>query len=538
MNAVGGGASRSAGDRQGGAVGGAGHRAKASPRPGLPLVLLSGLGAWAIPPAAAEVDITPSLSLEEAYTDNVYMTESGKEGDLISTGTAAIDLRSLSRRLKASSNYSISQDLYLDHSELNGYQQSFLGVNQATVVEEHFFVDARGALSQQQTSGVGDQTATNRTNPGGGQTQVLNVSLRPYYVQHWDDLVVSTLSYRLNTVQYLSPSSGDSGETPEGSVQHQTSIEVGNGTFFDRTLWAARVEDDRSVGGSKETTSQTYEGRGEYRLTRMVGLLATVGYDSFSDGGDSEDSEETTALYGRSNSDQYSGAFWNAGVHLTPGPRTDLSVRYGQRYNEPWWSGDLTYRLSEALTFRASYGVDVQNQQQNLASRLDAVRFDGDTLDLVDGAGNPADPNRTDSTLVDAVSRTETLRVGLNGVLDRNSFEVQGSYIQRDYGSSSLRPKDNTLQVSGSYRRTLSPLTGAGVRVSYSTRDGEFSGTTSSSSSASSASASKNTLMMSVNMDHKLSDTLRGRVEVSRLERSGGSEVTENAVSLFLKASF
>jgi predicted porin len=76
-------------------------------------------------PGAAFADeiwtITPSLQLGENYTDNVFGTAHNRESDFITQITPGIGLSYATPTLKLSASYSVTGELYADHSDLDNF---------------------------------------------------------------------------------------------------------------------------------------------------------------------------------------------------------------------------------------------------------------------------------------------------------------------------------------------------------------------------------------------------------------------------------
>src|SRR5215813_2716717 len=64
---------------------------------------------------------TPSLSVDEKYTDNVFGTPHDRQSDFITQMTPAIALSYDTRLLKLSLSYAITGEIYADHSDLDNF---------------------------------------------------------------------------------------------------------------------------------------------------------------------------------------------------------------------------------------------------------------------------------------------------------------------------------------------------------------------------------------------------------------------------------
>src|SRR5262245_45463030 len=64
---------------------------------------------------------TPSLTVDEKYTDNVFGTPHDRQSDFITQITPAIVLFYDTRLLKISLSYAITGEIYADHSDLDNF---------------------------------------------------------------------------------------------------------------------------------------------------------------------------------------------------------------------------------------------------------------------------------------------------------------------------------------------------------------------------------------------------------------------------------
>ncbi len=81
---------------------------------GLAVILLS-----AFPVLAAKIDVTPSISLDQAYDSNVFNTNGGEKGDFILRATPALTFSLKMPETTLSMRSSITSDTYYKYTELN-----------------------------------------------------------------------------------------------------------------------------------------------------------------------------------------------------------------------------------------------------------------------------------------------------------------------------------------------------------------------------------------------------------------------------------
>jgi len=414
----------------------------------LPAAVLPALGTAVVVGEArgADLEVTPGLTVEETYTDNVRGVATGAEGDFITSATASVDARSNGARVQFSTNASLAYDDYLETDLADGWRVDLLGAATAEVVEDNFFVDLRAAVSQEALSRTvtQDLTVFDRQQAITDQTRVVSYAITPRYVNRFGTFADLDVSYTFAQVRFDESDVGDAGEAgrPEGTTQQTARATLVSGDRFTRLPWVATVEDDRS-----DTTDRTtVEASGEYVWNRHLGLLFGAGRDWIDGDGLSQDLD---------------GVFWNLGVRLTPGPRTNLRASYGRRYGGETFDASLQYRVTESLTFTATYDVALQTVQETFTDALQDVVIDEEGNLVGDTTGLPADPNdRPFDATTETTSVNRTLTLGFGGTIGQNSYTLSGTWTERDFeraGTGPASSNSSNLSVSAGYSRQISP---------------------------------------------------------------------------------
>src|SRR5947207_13763369 len=111
------------------------------------------LAALSAPTAyAGDWMITPRITAQEIYTDNVLLTPTNRRSDFITTIAPGLSIAGESPRLQAKFDYAPTLQRYLLTPDLNFIGQNLYANATGTVVPDLFFVDARGFLSLQPSS--------------------------------------------------------------------------------------------------------------------------------------------------------------------------------------------------------------------------------------------------------------------------------------------------------------------------------------------------------------------------------------------------
>jgi hypothetical protein len=496
---------------------------------------LAGTVPAAIP--ARDWVITPSLSLREAYTDNVRLTAVGQPDTLTTIG-AGLTVEEDTRRLKLTLDGQVTYDAYRRATDLDGIRYAIYGNALGEVIENTLMIDTRASINVQPISANGVISAIDRRLPG-NQVEVINASISPYLIHDFGSWASGELRYRLSLLDYsgvdgtsqtaLADSLGaaPAGATPLTAVPFALANTTSNqilanlraGPEFTMFRWVAEGWANQayySAGGT--VTQSSFSLTGEYALMRQVALIAIGGFDSFSD----------SALAA---SDQLDGSV-RVGTRLTPGPRTDLLLEGGTRYGGPYWSGQFRYRVSSKLLLSAIHREMVTTQQDLANSSLnDLVRDDqGRLADPL--TGNIVDPNFFPFSSSAQSFSLQTSRIELGGSADRTSGDLSLEYDQRVLGASSLGggggDHQNSLLVGGSLSRQLTRR--SDLSLSF------WLGKTEDNLSTGSYSIRR----VSATYDYDLTASLRGSLGFRRytLNNEIGPRYSENAATITLRREF
>ncbi|MEH6547057.1 MAG: TIGR03016 family PEP-CTERM system-associated outer membrane protein [Sneathiella sp.] len=453
---------------------------------------------------AADWIFTPYVGIREAYTDNVLSTATNTESDFLTTLSAGFTIDGIGNRLNLRGSYDGAYDKYVDTSELDGFRNSLLGSANAELVEDHFFLDGQIAYTAEDLSTTGGGSSAIDRTLSSEQTQVLNYSISPYYVQRFGGTAVGIARYRFSQVSFDETDVGGATSNPGTETTNEVNLILESGRDFSRTSWTLEAFGvDTDVEDGDDLKRGTFVAGGQYSINRNVALLGITGYDEF----DGENIDN----------DELSGAFIGAGVRLTPGPRTDLSLGYGYRYGEAIWNMDFSYIVSSAAILTASYFVDVGTGGQAYTNR-----------DVLDEDGELINTNFSNTDFVGTTAKVETFDIGLTGTRGLNSYRAGGAYEKRDFLTSNTN--DETVSVFGRYSRELSPKLGASIDGSWSkVIEPETPGT------------AETTIRAGASLNYRFGHNFTGSLAYNYYDRDAditADNIRENAISVSLNKSF
>ena len=252
--------------------------------------------------------IVPTFAANTTLTNNVNLSATNKESDLILGLSPGIQMGGQSGRVRGFLNYALTANVHARSNESNSFTNSLAASGSVEAVENWLFVDANASISQQFLSPFGAQSPNTSLN-NNNRTEVTSVSVAPR--------VQGQIAGQVNYVGRAFYSFTDS-----GSSQASNSTVWGALLGFDSsTRWArlgwgldfsyreASFTDRRSEFDQLNVLSLNYAITPELRAT-LRGNVETGNLASI-------DTETRTG--------------WGAGLHWRPSPRTNLMVDYDQR---------------------------------------------------------------------------------------------------------------------------------------------------------------------------------------------------------------
>ncbi len=141
-----------------------------------------GLACLAMPAMAGEWTITPTMAVSETATDNVNLTQRHKQSDLITDLTPGIQIDGRGSRVQLHLEYQMHNLMYAQESSRNQTQNYLNSFGTIELLENRFFLEGSGNISQQNTNAFGPTTASNvNVNTNRNTTETSTFRLSPYF---------------------------------------------------------------------------------------------------------------------------------------------------------------------------------------------------------------------------------------------------------------------------------------------------------------------------------------------------------------------
>ncbi|WP_207479369.1 TIGR03016 family PEP-CTERM system-associated outer membrane protein [Arenibaculum pallidiluteum] len=456
------------------------------------------------PAAAANLRIENAVSGSVTASDNLRLEPAGsKESGFILGQTGQTSVRADGNRLDAALDLSLDLIETLGSEREVTLRQTGFGFGTAELLEDLLFVEAQGSvqrvlLDPAQSSGL----TANPYSTQEDRANAYSLSVSPWLQHDFAGWAQGELRYRRSEV-LISEGVGDS------SVD-EASARLRSGRRFDRLNLDALAErhetESETRTGDLERTTALLDGR--WFLFRQFAVVGSAGYETI----------ESPGLTGPPD-----GAIWTAGIYTRPGPRTELEARFGHRYGGSIWEGSGSYKLSERVVVRASYGESIETTQQSLLSL--GYALDPVTNRIIDPRTSLPVEADAGNGLFNQVYRSKQGTVSVTAAFSRTEATLAYTDTVRDFD---LRPDDHVRQFSSRIDHRLTPLLSGAVALGYQRYD-------------QSATAEYGTFLGRVELSRRLSTDFRltGALSHSRREADSGTPgYTETAATVSVRLDF
>lgn len=297
------------------------------------------LGLFVYSASAAKWEITPTVSVQETYTDNVGLEPAGAErSEWITQLKPGISVVGRGPRLRVNAAYA-PQGRYYAQAGSSTVSHQLKADSNAELVDQLLFLDARAAVTQQNISLLRPQAVSN-VNTTGNRTNVRTFLVSPY-LRH-------DFGYDAQGEIRLTYSAVDSGATASfsNSRANRINMRLVSGPAHKLLTWSFAYNRERiDYTNSQHVNTENFSTGVRRLITPRVGLLANVGYEN--------DDFVTTGPTPK-------GTFWSAGLDWTPTPRTRLAATTGRRFFGATRSLRFNHR-TRLTVWSASYSEDITN---------------------------------------------------------------------------------------------------------------------------------------------------------------------------------
>lgn len=252
--------------------------------------------------------VVPTFGANATLTNNVNLSATDKESDLILGLSPGIQIGGQSGRLRGYLNYALTGNFYASHSESSSFTNALAAAGTAEVVDNWLFVDANASISQQYISPFGTQSPVSSLN-NDNRTEVRTVSVAP----HMRGQIAGQVNY-VGRAFYSFTDSGTS--QADDSTVWGALLGFDSTTRWSRLSWGLDFTYREAKFGNR---------RNQFDQLNVLSLNYAITPElRVSLRGNVETSNLTTL-------DNETTSGWGGGVRWTPSPRTNFIAEYDQR---------------------------------------------------------------------------------------------------------------------------------------------------------------------------------------------------------------
>lgn len=389
--------------------------------------------------------IQPRIGVQVAATDNVTMVNTNKVSDFITRATLGADARFDNERVKADLTIDGMYEFYSKQSSYNTFNYRGQGSASYMLVPETLAIEAAGARTQGSLTTFGSTDFYRSGNSN--DFQVTTYYVGPHLTFRPGNLVDVSAAARYGQVYYDAPS--NLGVAPLANATTVTQV-IGAADTKER-LGRLRIV----ASGQYEQDDKFFKNRAGaasafYQVTPRFTGIVRAGYD---------DVRLATAV-------SLSKPFWSVGGQYAYNDRVQFRVEGGQRFGEPYYSGDAAIRLSRNVGFLANFSNTLAPGPIAISNIL---------VDSVGGLDQPlplpiAPPAfQLTNSFYNQPSLNRTGGAHLVASTDRQTLDLEVIGAQQKF--LTVAGENNTVSYAATYQYKLRPdLTGT-LRYQYATQN-------------------------------------------------------------------
>ena len=453
------------------------------------------LGFVTFPVFAGDWKITPTFAVNETATDNVYLSQSNVKSALVSDINPGIRIVGSGDRAKLRLSYQMHNLFYsTDPSNNNQTQNSLNALGTLEALENWFFIDASGYISQQSISAFGASSSSSSTN-----TNVNNN-------------ISETSTYRISP--YIRGSFGSVADYQLRYDWSSTSSQTGSAYDLTNKTWVANLKGATrlaSFGWAIDGSSLTSD-QGSLRTKKDNRIRGILSYQI-------DPQFQVSLIVGREENnyqsqDLESNNTNGAGFEWSPTERTRMAFSREDRFFGPGNTFDFSHRTARTA-WNMGASKDASNSQQNQRG----VSL-GTNYDLLFSIFSPAFPN-PEETAAFVNAYLQANGISPDAQLQSGFLSNQTVVQQLRHFSFALLGARNTVTFAAAQNDTqnVTLLNGLGVGIGSGPSQNNV-----------------NQISASINWSHKLTplSSLIGTISKSNSKGTGTNtlETTQRLTSL------
>lgn len=419
---------------------------------------------------AIDFQFTPSLTIQETYSDNIRLAAKGQEkGAFVTEISPGFSLRGINGgRLSANLNYRM-QNIFNSGGDGSTQINHQLQLNAGyQVVRNRLNIAARSTVSQQNISNLrGGDNINNLNNRTNVWTAGTSVNWTPHFGQFANANVRLDFDYVGN----------DNTEQLANSMNLSESISLISGRDFKHITWNASFDNTSNFRENEADVSfQNTNATVRTWVDRHFNFFGTVGYANNSFQGLDTNTNGVLYTVGAQwkpnwyfNIEAGYGNNWHVTSDLSLSQRTHLSVGYNDRSvglnTGGAWNASLHHNTRKS-TWNFTYIEDTTTVQQILLEDTPFIFVDAGGNPLLGNDGQPIIFNQSLPSLNNDVLVRRTAKASVSYTTGKSSFQLGGLYEKRAYQNSTAN-QQTVYGADASWNWQFSSRTGLFLSPSW-----------------------------------------------------------------------
>jgi hypothetical protein len=409
----------------------------------------------AIEPFSYNITVTPSVSMQEIYSDNINLAPSGQEKSAFVTDVSpGVSISGQSARSTLNLNYRM-QNLYNAQGSNDLKTSNQLQYNShTTFIQNRLFLNSQSSISQQNISS--DNIANdNISGSAGNSTTVSTFGLTPYWTPQFGNYASGSLRVNFNTVTTdVASVNKISSNLPNNAISDSMTlaeiIQLNSGSEFRRVNWSLL-----------HNNSADYRDNGQdvkfQNSTASIRTIINQNFNIFVNSGYSNNSFQSQ------NNQNTNGFFYTFGgqwipsrlysIEIGAGNNSHITVNVSPIQRLTWIT---TFRnndigLNSGKTWETALNYNARNSTWSLTHTNDTttaqqILLEQRVFNVQDSAGNVI----IDPVTNQAVQRAISIPTLTNDVIVRKKWNLSASYnTGKTTVSANAFNEDRTFELSG-----------------------------------------------------------------------------------------
>jgi uncharacterized protein (PEP-CTERM system associated) len=393
------------------------------------LVIMSGIRS-----VEADWIISPSIGIEQVYSDNAFLTYSDKESEYITVVRPTISLYNEGRRGRLDINYAPEYRYYREDTEDSDVVHFLRSEGSLEIAKNHLFLDGwlRGDRTDLINSG---RTSVSGLTGTSDDTDYYSAGISPYFRSNLGDFVVTELRFAGDKIEY-------SEDVENDSKGMRGDLVFGSGSRFTNQVWEILFQQSEVDYENLDDDNETKIVRAELiqEITRSWSLAFSVGYEEY-----------ILAV-----ADDRDDSTWSVGAIFSPNARFRVSLGVGERSFGDDYYFDLINQTSRT-TWTARFTKEFVSARdeittQPLFERQDA--FGNLVRDPILESATGVARTTSSPTISEDYYELSRFATAFTYRLMRTALTLGAGYSGREYDDSVRDTQDTDLSLTLSRRLT------------------------------------------------------------------------------------